>query len=122
METRINKEALIEILAENRKNHQAIFDEAVEGYRTAAEEALAKEIERIRSGSIVRVYVVMPAPENHIADYDRALRMLELSEDEDLLMDENDVRQYVMDDWGWKGSFLAANATYSDMAKSQITY
>lgn len=116
MNTRIDKDELIDILRQNRANHQHIFDEAVEGYRKEAIKQLNEAIDRIKTGSLTRVYFSIPAPENHTADYDRAIRMLELNQEGTVVLNESDTAQYVMDDWGWRNQFIASNKYYSATA------
>lgn len=113
MKMTIKKDKLIEVVSSNRDAHVGIFREAVEGYKKLAVERLEEHIERIKSGSLERVYVTLPAPENHLGDYDRVLKMLELTEDTSMVLDEQEAAQYVMDDWGWKDQFLSSNSSYS---------
>jgi hypothetical protein len=116
----VNKVQLLEILKTNRDKHKAIFDEAVTGYQKKAEELLKDHLKRVRSGERVRVHISLPYPVNQTKDYDRVIGMLEMSMSSEVELDEQDYQQYVMDDWSWKGSFLASNAMYSQTATAAL--
>lgn len=109
----VEKAVLIAQVKENRALHREIFLEAVEGYRQEAVRQLEAHIERIKDGVLVEVRIVLPAPSDHTADYDRVLAMLEWETSDMIKIAEEDFASYVMDDWHWKRQFLTANAPYS---------
>lgn len=112
----VRKSELIEIVQTNRDQHKAIFDEAVEGYRAKAVGLLEGHIQRIRTGKLERVYVMLPEPENHTRDYDRVLSMLKMDVNETVTVDEQSYQSYVLDDWAWKRQFLTSSSAYSETA------
>lgn len=116
-QVRVHKDELTEIVKENREKHRELFEQAVEGYRKRAEEILVEHIERIQAGKVEQVRVSLPAPEDHTEDYDRVLRMLDMSIDDEISLEAHDFQRYVMDDWSWKREWLAATAVYTDMAE-----
>lgn len=116
MITRVDKSDLLEKVKENRAQHRAIFEEAIEGYRKEGVRLLEEHIARIKNGRLERVYVQLPQPEDHTSDYDRIITMLEMSEETSIELDEGDFATFVMDDWGWKNQFLASNSSYSATA------
>lgn len=115
-DVKVKKDEALAALRKNRASHKQIFDEAVKGYKQKALEVLAEHVKRIQTGSLVRVTVQIPFPEDHTKDYDRAIKMLEMSVEDHVLMDETSFQQYVMDDWHWKRQFLHANKAYSTTA------
>jgi 5-methylcytosine-specific restriction endonuclease McrBC regulatory subunit McrC len=116
MITNIKKTNLLEVIRENRNEHKAIFDEAVEGYKKKAVELLEQHIDRIKRSSLERVSVSIPVPQDHSRDYDRVIAMIEKTEDEVVELEEHEFAQYVLDDWAWQREFLATNSAYSSMA------
>ena len=113
----IKKAKLLNILKENRGKHEAIFEEALAGYRTKALELLEDRIKRLRKGEMIKMIFQMQEPQNQCRDYDRIIRMLELSEGATVTLNEQDFAQYVQDDWNWKRSFLVSNSLYSATAR-----
>jgi hypothetical protein len=55
-------------------------------------------------------------PEDHSKDYDRAIRMVELSVYDNVELTEAQFESYVLNNWDWKQSFLASNAGYATSA------
>jgi len=109
----IKKEELKEVLIKNRTRHRAIFEEALEGYREAAIKLLDQALQDARDGKKIRTHIQLVEPMDQTADYDRVIRMLEMEVDDEVGLTADDFRMYVMDDWGWKGQFLAANIGYT---------
>jgi hypothetical protein len=116
---RVSKPDLLAKLEANRAGHRAIFEEALEGYRTKAIELFSAEVEKIRSGQKFRSFVSLTEPEDHTADYDAAIGMLQLSLDDAVELDEQSYRSFVLDEWDWKRQFLATNRSYSATAAAQ---
>ena len=116
----VRKVDLLEALKANRRDHQAIFDEALEGYRDAVLQQLTQHLDEVQKGKVKQVLINLPMPENHTKDYDRAIRMVEMSVHDEIEVDEHSFRQYVMDDWAWKRQFLASNAGYSATATTLL--
>lgn len=107
-------------LEENRAEHRAIFEEALEGYRAKAIELLEQHIVKIKKGKVERVAVSLPVPEDHTDDYDRVITMLDMHTGDTIEMPEHDFQCYVMDDWAWKQQFLTSSASYSKTAAAAL--
>lgn len=104
---------MIHVTATSQSQHRAIFEEAVEGYRKKVTELLEDHLQRVKEGSLLHVYISLPQPSDHTSDYDRAIAMLDMALEEEIMVDEKTFAQLVMDDWGWKGEFLSTNSAYS---------
>jgi hypothetical protein len=115
-DVKVKKSEALEILRKNREAHHKIFAEALDGYKKQAIELLEKHIQAIKAGRVARVRVSIPEPEDYTRKYDRAIRMLEMSVDDIIELDEETFAQFVMDDWDWKRQFLSTNARYSASA------
>jgi hypothetical protein len=115
-----SKAEVLKALRANRDAHRGIFEEAVAGYRDEVTRQLEDFLDRIKSGQRMRIYLDLPEPLDHTKDYDRAIKMIELSVNDTIELSEMDVKQYVMDDWVWKQQFLASNSSYSATAATQL--
>lgn len=116
----VPKAELRTVVQKNRDAHLGIFEEAVDGYREQVLVSLQNHINEVRQGRVKHVLINFPYPEDHTRDYDRVLTMLDMSIEDEIVLDETDFAMYVMDDWGWKRQFLVANAAYSTTARSQL--
>lgn len=113
---KVKKSELLETVQKNRDNHRKIFLEAQEGYRVAAIAELDKMLTEAKQGKQIRRSLALTEPVDQTRDYDRVIRMLEMSQDEIIELQEHDFMQYVLDDWGWKRQFLLSNSVYSATA------
>ena len=117
----VPKGDLINLIQMNRDGHQAIFDEAVEGYRKAAEKLLERHLAAVKKGSLAAVFINLPRPVNHTKDYDRVLTMLKMSIGDTIEVTQEDFAMYAMDDWRWKQEFLRTNSEYSASAMAAFS-
>lgn len=113
----VRKTELREIIQANRDEHREIFEEAVEAFKARCIEELESRLKDVRAGRKINMMISLPVPEDHTEDYDRALRMLELSIDDEIDLTEEDVAQYVQDDWSWSRAWAANTGSYSNSAK-----
>lgn len=113
MRPTVRKDELLEILRENQARHRAVFEAALEGFRTEAQRQLNLTIDAIRKGSRRTVYVRLEAPEDHTRDYRRIVRMVEMHQDDTITLSEEDAACYIEDDWAWKRAWLANSGSYA---------
>jgi len=107
-----NKKELLAIVIENRANHALAYVEAREGYQKKLIAALEKDLARAKDGKKGRG-VMLQAPRKYLADYDRAIKQLELTKEEEIELNDSDFSKLVMDEWQWKREFSTSNALYS---------
>ena len=113
---KVKKEELLAKLKENKDTHRKIFLEAQEGYRTLVIEQLETMLSDARGGKKINRHLSLSEPTDQTRDYDRVIRMLEMSQDDVVELSEHDFAQYVLDDWSWKRNFLVSNSVYSATA------
>jgi hypothetical protein len=109
---RVSKNDLLTILRENRARHSETFQKALDAYYNEMLRLLEQKIADVRAGRKVSHVITLPTPEEHIADYDRVIGMLEMSLDEEVELDEHQYDEYVNDEWGWRRSFTANTSSY----------
>ncbi len=107
---------LIETVGDNRDSHGAVYEEALAGFRLAANRVLNDRIDEIANREVVSLRFVLPIPEDHTKDYDRVLVMLKMTLDagcETIILDQREQEMYVMDEWAWKTTFSDTSTFYS---------
>jgi hypothetical protein len=112
MDLVIEKQILVSILIKNRDEHHEKFVKAVALYKQKAVEVLKQNIDNISSGKKLRVYFVLPVPEEHVNDYDRIIRFLAIDTRKEIKLTEQEARNYVDDQWGWTQSYLSNTTSY----------
>lgn len=108
---KIEKKSLLEIIKKNRAEHEAIFLKAQEGFRKTIIEVMELGLAAARAGKKVDRVLWTIEPMNQTKDYDRAIRMIEMSVDDTVELSEDDFNSYVLDDWSWKERFTVNNVT-----------
>jgi hypothetical protein len=117
---RIRKDELLSVLEHNRSEHASIFEEAQAGYRRQVIAELDAMLAEAKAGRRIRRAVNLVEPVNQTAEYDRAIRMLKMSADEFIVLNENDFNCYVMDNWRWSQQFRSSNVGYSTKMRSMM--
>lgn len=112
---KVNRKQLLEKVKANRTTHRKTFEEALEGYREKAIEELEASLADAKAGKRIRRGLQLVEPMDMTREYDRVITMLEMSVDDELEISQQEVMQYVMDDWSWKQQFEAVSASYSKM-------
>lgn len=110
----VKKSDLLGALKKNRDVHRSIFLEAQVGYREAVIKELDSMLADARSGRAYRKVVRLEEPQDHTRDYDRIVKMLEMSIADDVPISETEFAQYVLDDWGWKDQFIGTASSYTN--------
>jgi hypothetical protein len=111
-EAHIKKDDLKAILADNRAQHRETFLKAQAGFRARVIEELDRRLTDARLGRKIDLRIGLPEPEDHTADYDREIRMLELETEDAVTLSAHLFDQLVMDSWGWSATFTATNSAY----------
>jgi len=113
---RVNKKDLLEILCENRKKHKEQYKVSIKAFRVKAADLLNKELQKIIAGKKFETYFDLQKPVSHEKDYDLVIKMVEMSVDDILELEQNEFNQLVNDEWTWKSSFrseIYSNSGYS---------
>lgn len=112
---RVQKEKLIKIIRFNRNRHEVAYKTAFENFKKEFKENLQKKLEEVdgyQIGQNIYACVNMQVPCTYLKDYDRILKMLQLSIDEVIELTEKEVQYYVLDEWNWKGSWATTIVSY----------
>jgi hypothetical protein len=115
---KVEKNELLGIVRDNKKKHVKEFDEAVKDYKKAALKVAKEHVELAKSGEldqIAKIRAMPQRPSSYEKDYDRAIRMLELSVEDTIELEEDIFNQLVLDEWTWKNSFTASSALYKTL-------
>lgn len=121
MKVTAKKDEVLTALRANREEHQQILKEAREGYVAEARKWLAGKLDQLSAGKITGLACNLVVPLDYTKEYDTAIRMLELHQEDTVSLDEAMVRCLVLNEWGWMSGFLASNSAYSGTARSKLS-
>lgn len=108
----VKRAQVLAVLQDNLKTHRAIFLQAQEGYRRTVIAQLEKSLADARENRRIEQFVRLAEPIDHTHDYERTIKMLEMSVSDEVKLSEAEFACYVMDDWSWKKQFLTTSMAY----------
>ena len=117
---KVGRTELLEAIKANMAGHRAAFEAAQEVYRERMIAELDTMLADAKAGRSIRRAVSMPEPEDHTNDYASIVKMLEMSVDDVIELDEESFQQFVMDDWYWKSSFAHSTLAYAASNKAYV--
>ena len=109
---------LLNIVRENAKKHLVDYDESVKDYKVLVAKLAKSNLKLANTADLSEIEKMKKIPSAPVAytdNYSRAIRMLELSVEDTIEIEEHIFNQLVLDEWGWKQSFVAAGALYKSM-------
>lgn len=108
----VERNKLIGILEDNRQKHEAQYKQAVEGYKKKLIDIAEENLSRAKQGKHPEGFPGR-RPQNYLPEYDRALGMLKLTEQDSIGLSAADYARFVKDDWDWKSEFARISSFYS---------
>lgn len=109
----VKKTELLDALRTNRTNHVKLYEEALVGYRNRLIEFFNEQLDALKDGKEAKTAFTSMAPQCRVKDYDVVIRMLEMSQADDISITQSMFQQYVMDDWSWSQQVTLSNMAYS---------
>lgn len=112
---KLNRDELLGIVRQNKDKHVKEYAEAVEDYKAAVIRIAKANLKLANTGDLDKIAKMQSVPGQPVSyedSYNRSIRMLELSVDEVIELQEDVFNQLVLDEWTWKRSFTAMGATY----------
>lgn len=120
---KMNRLELLGIVRANLDKHKADYTESLVDYDVAMKKIAAENLKiakinqkKLDMGADVSTLLSakswLAAPNSYEKEYSRAIRMLELSVEEVIDIEEDIFNQLVLDEWGWKKHFTATSTMY----------
>ncbi|HVY04859.1 MAG TPA: hypothetical protein VHB46_02680 [Burkholderiales bacterium] len=120
----LDKGQFLKIILKTRELHVTEYHETYEGWLHQLEEHAYLVVDRIAEAKLQYSHRREPClrcpsfgqlsePESYENDYDRAVRMLELSVDNRIVLTREEFSNFVLDEWRWTESFKSKVAIYS---------
>ena len=114
---KMDRKELLKIVKQNAKKHVADYEQSVEDYKLAVVKIAQANLKAAKTGDLnLFKFRAMPqTPTSYEDNYNRAIRMLELSVEDVIDVEEHIFNQLVLDEWGWKQQFTAMSAMYKSV-------
>jgi hypothetical protein len=112
---KMNRLELLDIVRANRITHVQQYIESVEDYKGLVLRLAAANLKIAKTANLdefTKLKAIPGAPTSYEDAYKRAIRMLELSVEDVIEVEEDVFNQLVLDEWSWKRSFTATTQSY----------
>ena len=111
---KIKSSELLFILENNLSHHKDDIQEAIELRRNEIILYFKQKLEVMESDESYspKESINFPLPKDSSSDYEKAIRMVQLTQDEIIELNEDQFDKLVMDNWEWKQSLVATSAFY----------
>lgn len=109
----MSKDSLLEAIRKNRETHVQEYNDALEGFMEDLEAEYRSRVEQVQKGEVPNGYISLQKPESHESDYDQVIQMLEMTSANEVEITYEEFKNYVRDEWDWKGRFSDSYRTYN---------
>lgn len=112
---KMNRPELLDIVRVNKEKHIAEFIEAVADYKLLVMKIAQSNLKLAKTADLEEFKNIKSVPASPVSyedSYRRAIRMLELSIEDIIEVEEDVFNQLVLDEWSWKRGFTAATMSY----------
>jgi len=110
---RMNRQELLDLVKENKQKHINEYEESVVDYKAAVIKIAKANLKVANTGSDNMKFTAFPTPPvSYEKEYTKAIRMLELSVDEVIDVEDYIFNQLVLDEWSWKSAFQLSASLY----------
>lgn len=113
----VKKADLLKKVYANSRRHEETFKKAMAGYRREVVKRLRIMLRDAVNGKDVKHTIELYRPVSHSKDYQRVIAMLEMEVSHQVILNEDQFRQYVQDEWGWSQDFLSNSTQYLGKTK-----
>lgn len=111
----VQKGKLLATLVANQLAHHMEYKEAIIAFRLAVIdefELLLTAAKESKDGDELVLRVTCIKPQNYNDEYEKAIKMVEWEQSDNIELDPLEFDKYVMDEWHFTDNFNMVNATY----------
>ncbi len=116
----IKKEKLSAILVKNRQRHIEIYKETKANFKKKYIEKLNQFLKQARKDKFT-VQIPLSVPECYKTSYDVAFKMVNLSSRDEIELNEEQFKNFVLDKWHWTYSFVGCVTSNSISSSTSST-
>jgi len=106
-ETLVDREKLLAHLRANREKHEAMLREGEVLYREKLCARLQEMADAAAEGQDVPDHHGVQRPQNHLADYDRAIWLISFDTRQEIPLGAQEAQRFILDEWEWHAVFMA---------------
>lgn len=113
-DSKVNKNELLAVLENNLGEHIADVQEALALRQDVMLAYFLDEVNKLQENADYqpKESVNFPTPADNRKDYMKAIKMVEMTQDLVITLNEKQFDRLVMDEWDWKDSLIATSSLY----------
>ncbi len=114
---KVCRNKLLDTLKDNLEKHKVDVKEALEARHTETKEYFKNLSEKIEKDPTFqpKETISFPKPQDNSAEYERAIRMVDMSVEDIIELTEDQFDKLVMDNWYWKQDLIRTASMYGKM-------
>ncbi len=108
----VKKDKLLRHLQQNREFHKKEYVELHDNWEKKVVETLERALFNAKKDAVFETNFNVPEPQSFIKEYDTAIEQLEWTEETEIILDLQEFKRFIQDEWDWKHHFDATKAFY----------
>lgn len=114
---KVRKDELLSCLYNNLDKHQSDVEDAKRLRIDKIERFFNEQLEQIKADRNYqpKENIRFPMPQDNSSEYKKAIKMVEMNQDEIIELSETQFDKLVMDNWGWKEDLIATSSLYGKL-------
>lgn len=112
---KMKRTELLVLVRANKEKHIKDYEEAVKDYKSLVLKINTANLKLAKTADLTQfkhIRAQPQAPQSYEDSYKRAIRMLELSVEDIIEVEEDIFNQLVLDEWDWKQNFVTSATSY----------
>ena len=110
---KVKKLELLDVVIENRELHKVEAQEAYDAWKRKVTKTISDTLCLIEDDLYKDLVCIDLPPSHHLAEYDRAIAMLEWSEEDKVELGPAEFDSLIRNIWVWTDNFKLANSSYT---------
>lgn len=111
--TNISRNKLKAKLEENLNDHKELYAEALRVWKDDYQKYVKEFASKVKGGDFKQSFYPPTKPTSYAKEYEQVIAQLDMSSDENIELNRNEFRQYVLDEWSFNPSFYTSFVTAS---------
>lgn len=108
---KVDKYQLLNTLKANKEQHVKDYNDALAIYKLKLIEVLTQKLKAAKAGNDIN-FNFPERPVSYEESYDTIITKLKWTTQDEIELDDREVKQYIQNEWQWKHQFAMATGSY----------
>ena len=120
-ETKIERSKLLSTLKTNLEDHKEIHSEALRVWKNSYTKYVSKFASNVKKGIFNEFFNPPKKPTSYAKEYEDVISQLEYSADTHITLNNNEFKQFILDEWIWATAFYSPFTTHSSFQAANLS-